>query len=56
MVVNVATESMVAQSVQNVNTNMDEGSSLRYGGGSSNNAGGVARVKGTTVDWDDWDE
>ena len=40
-----------AQGVQHFESNTQ----MNYGGASSNNTGGV-RVKGNSVDWDDWGE
>lgn len=53
IVVKLETEGRVLNgtSVGTVNTNLTGDDAISYGGGSNQ----AARVKGTTVDWDDWE-
>ena len=52
-VVSVAAETLIANSVQGVNSNSVN---IRYGGASSNNTSGQARVKDATDTYDVWDD
>ncbi len=52
IVVKVVSEGQLLEgSVTSVSTNLTGSDAIEYGGGSNQ----AARVKGNTVDWDDWE-
>ena len=52
-IISVAPHAHILQSsVHTLSTNLSEGDEIRYRGAGN----GDARVKGNTIDWDDWGE
>ena len=54
-VVNVEPHGHILNGASQVGAVQSNETGIGYGGASSNNTGGV-RVKGNSVDWDDWGE